>query len=117
VRTHHEGVDEDVVVLEGVEGRGGGDAVLAGLAELQRRHDAGEGAEYEVVEEFHGDRAGGDEARSPGKEGERVVGFGGGDFLVRILVRMAFGSTGFWCEWTRCGGGHCVLACFKIRRG
>ena len=54
MRTHHEGVDEDVVVLEGVEGRGGGDAVLAGLAELQRCHDGGEAAEDEVVEHLHG---------------------------------------------------------------
>jgi hypothetical protein len=88
VRTHHERVDEDVVVLEGVEGRGGGDAVLDGLAELQRRHDAGEGAEYEVVEDFHGERAGG---RGRGEIASQRRGKGGGIWgwrLVRILVRM-----------------------------
>jgi hypothetical protein len=53
-RTHHEGVDEDVVVLEGVEGGGGGDAVLAALAELEPRHDGGQRAEHDVVEHLHG---------------------------------------------------------------
>ena len=66
-RTHHEGVNEDVVVLEGVEGRGGGDAVLAGLAELQRRHDGGERAEHEVVEHLHGVAVRGGEIASGGK--------------------------------------------------
>ena len=74
-RTHHEGVDEDVVVLEGVEGRGGGDSVLAGLAELQRRHDGGERAEHEVVERLHGGPG-----RSRGVEG----GKGGGIWGVAI---------------------------------
>lgn len=32
VVTHHERVDDEVVVLEGVEGGGGRDSVLAGLA-------------------------------------------------------------------------------------
>lgn len=54
LRTHHEGVDEDVVVLEGVEGGGGGDAVLAALAELEPRHDGGERAEDDVVVRLHG---------------------------------------------------------------
>jgi len=67
VPRHHEGVDEDVVVLEGVEGRGGGDAVLAGLAELQRRHDGGERAEHEVVERLHGVAVRGGEIASGGK--------------------------------------------------
>jgi hypothetical protein len=53
-RTHHEGVDEDVVVLEGVEGGGSGDAVLAALAELEPRHDGGQRAEHDVVEHLHG---------------------------------------------------------------
>jgi hypothetical protein len=52
-RTHHEGVDEDVVVLEGVEGGGCGDAVLAALAELEPRHHGGERAEHQVVEHLH----------------------------------------------------------------
>ena len=69
-RTHHEGVNEDVVVLEGVEGRGGGDAVLAGLAELQRRHDGGERAEHEVVEHLHGVAVRGGEIASGGKGGK-----------------------------------------------
>jgi hypothetical protein len=85
----------------------GGDAVLARLAELQRRHDAGEGTEHEVVEELHG----GSEARSPGKERERVVGFWGGDWLGFIRrtgwhsVRRErdFGTDGR-------GGGQCVRA-------
>jgi hypothetical protein len=54
VRTHHEGVYEDVVVLEGVECRRGGDSVLASLAELEPRHDGGEQAEHRVVEHLHG---------------------------------------------------------------
>jgi len=64
LRTHHEGVDEDVVVLEGVEGGGGGDAVLAALAELEPRHDGGERAEDDVVEHLHCRR------RRSGREGE-----------------------------------------------
>jgi hypothetical protein len=54
VRTHHEGVYEDVVVLEGVECRRGGDSVLASLAELEPRHNGGERAEHRVVEHLHG---------------------------------------------------------------
>lgn len=87
VRTHHEGVDEDVVVLEGVEGRGGGDAVLAGLAELQRRHDGGERAEHEVVEHLHG---GPERSRGVEGAGERVVGFGGGDWWIYTAHRPGF---------------------------
>lgn len=72
LRTHHERVDEDVVVLERVEGRGGGDAVLAGLAELQPRHDGGEPAEDEVVEHLHGGGGGGGGGASRwGRERER----------------------------------------------
>jgi hypothetical protein len=52
-RTHHEGVDEDVAVLEGVECGRGGDAVLAALAELEPRHDGGERGEHRVVERLH----------------------------------------------------------------
>lgn len=66
-RTHHEGVDEDVVVLEGVEGGGGGDAVLAALAELQPRHDGGQRAEHDVVEHLHG------RARAAARRGDGSV--------------------------------------------
>lgn len=51
--THHEGVDDDVVVLEGVEGGGGGDAIFAGLAELQQRHHHRQPSEEEAVQRLH----------------------------------------------------------------
>jgi hypothetical protein len=101
-RTHHEGVDEDVVVLEGVEGRGGGDAVLAGLTELQRRHDGGERAEHEVVEHLHG---GAERSASGGRRREREGGGIWGWRLVRIYTAHRLGfpvvvSTGFRCRGT-----------------
>lgn len=51
--THHEGVDEEVVVLEGGEGGGGVDAVLAVLAELEGGDDGAQGPEHHVVEHLH----------------------------------------------------------------
>ena len=38
VDTHHERVNEKIIVLERIESRGGVDAILVGLAELQNNH-------------------------------------------------------------------------------
>lgn len=52
-RTHHEGIDKEVVVLERVEGGGGGGAVPVGLAHLQGHHHRSEPAEEQPVEGLH----------------------------------------------------------------
>lgn len=51
--THHERVNEEVVVLEGIESGGRVDAILVVLAELEGRDDGAESPEHHVVEDLH----------------------------------------------------------------
>lgn len=50
---HHERVNEEVVVLEGIESGGRVDAILVVLAELEGRDDGAESPEHHVVEDLH----------------------------------------------------------------
>lgn len=52
-RTHHERVDEEVIVLEGIESRGGSNAIFGPLAQLQSCHHRRESPEQKKVEQLH----------------------------------------------------------------
>ena len=51
--THHERVDDEVVVFEGIESRRSVDAIFVVLAEFEEGDDGGEAAEDEEVEDLH----------------------------------------------------------------
>lgn len=53
VLTHHERVDEEIVVLEGVEGGGGVNAVFVRFAQLQAGDDRSQPTEHHEVEDLH----------------------------------------------------------------
>ena len=52
-RTHHERIDEEIIVLEGCESGGGDNAILVALAQLQSGHHSRESPEQEKVEQLH----------------------------------------------------------------
>lgn len=58
--THHEGVNKEIVVLEGIKSRGSVNAISAGFAELQDSHHSGESPKNEKVEELHCRSTGGE---------------------------------------------------------
>ena len=51
--THHERVNEKVIVLEGIESWRGIDSVLAVLAQLHRCHHSADSTENQVIENLH----------------------------------------------------------------
>lgn len=51
--THHERVDDEVIVLEGIESRSGVDSVLVVLAQLHYRHHRPQSTENQVVKYLH----------------------------------------------------------------
>jgi hypothetical protein len=51
--THHEGINEKVIVLEGIEGRRSVDSIFVVLAELESCHNSAQSSEHHVVEQLH----------------------------------------------------------------
>ena len=51
--THHEGIDKEVVVLEGIECGRGVDSVLVALAQFQSCHNRGQTTKHRVEEQLH----------------------------------------------------------------